>query len=197
MYLKENKVVFFSVSIHISFRNVQHVEIFWLQIFKYLKENCEIIFYFGARLFLFLPFHIFTVICSGFPMYHIIPIQIMLQVLFFTSGRSLFLHRSGSIYSYKNGESWGNNLSLQDKAELKDICRSRGEIKLPWSKGKVCLRQKLFCETFSAFAAVIYSCIKKSFDLGVVFLKCPNLQGYMDNFSQVLLNMVLIMLKGL
>lgn len=54
-----------------------------------------------------------------------------------------------------------------------------------------------FCKTFSAFAVVIYSCIKKSFDLGVVFLKCPNLQGYMDNFAQVLWNMVLIMLKGL
>lgn len=28
----------------------------------------------------------------------------------------------------------------KDKAELRDIYRSRGEIELPWSKGKICVR---------------------------------------------------------
>lgn len=52
---------------------------------------------------------------------------------YFYTGVAVFI-------SYKNGESWGNNLSLQDKTELKDICRSRDEIELPWSKGKVRFR---------------------------------------------------------
>lgn len=154
-HLVENKV-FCSVLIHVVFIVFTLLTYFGYG-FQYIKENLCDDFCSGVSLFLSLPFWTFTMARLGFHLYNIVHIQMMLLC-------QQELTISVQLWKYlspiRMEKVWANNFSLQHKAEVTSIYRNRGEVKLPWTQGKVCFTYKLFCNIISDFAIASCRCIK-------------------------------------